>query len=311
MKKFLYFFDIQLADAAEDLVFLHDIADLHHAVDGAVVRKGNDAVVPAVELLAHDARAERVAVEPDHQVDHRGAVVDLDGLGVVVHGRQLLGKVEGVVAALLKGEEGVVAQLLAVDLCAVGKRVVFPQKDIGLAVHQLVELNVVRAEDLRDDVAVEVAEVEDADLATQACDVVDDLARLALTDGEIVFGGVEALGHLHEGLDREGIVLRRHAELLFQLVGMRVLLRQRLVLVVDLTGIVDELLPVVRQRHAASAAVEDGDAELTLQLLHRAGERGLGDVEPFRRLVHRAGLGNDDGIVELLERHGRIPPCTE
>gem|GEM_PF-5152743 len=28
------------------------------------------------------------------------------------------------------------------------------------AVHQLVELNVVRAEDLRDDVAVEVAEVE-------------------------------------------------------------------------------------------------------------------------------------------------------
>ena len=57
-------------------------------------------------------------------------------------------------------------------------------------------------------------------------------------------------------------MLRRHAELLFQLVGMRVLLRQRLILVVDLTGIVDELLPVVRQRHAASAAVEDGDAEL-------------------------------------------------
>ena len=190
------------------------------------------------------------------------------------------------------------------DLRAVGERVVFPQKDIGLAVHQLVKLNVVRAEDLRDDVAVEVAEVEDADLAAQACDVVDDLARLALADGEIVFGGVEALGHLHEGLDREGIVLRRHAELLFQL-------RQRLILVVDLSGIVDELLPVVRQRHAASAAVEDGDAELTLQLLHRAGERGLGDVEPFRRLVHRAGLGNDDGIVELLERHGRIPPCTE
>ena len=180
--------------------------------------------------------------------------------------------------------------VVPVEDVAVGERVVFPQKDIGLAVHQLVELNVVRAEDLRDDVAVEVAEVEDADLAAQACDVVDDLARLALADGEIVFGGIEALGHLHEGLDREGIVLRRHAELLFQRVGMRVLLRQRLILVVDLTGIVDELLPVVRQRHAASAAVEDGDAELTLQLLHRAGERGLGDVEPFRRLVHRAGL---------------------
>lgn len=42
---------------------------------------------------------------------------------------------------------------------------------------------------------------------------------LLLADGEIVFGGVEALGHLHESLDREGIVLRRHAELLFQLVG--------------------------------------------------------------------------------------------
>lgn len=69
---------------------------------GALVLEGYGQVVAAVQLFANDARAERVAVEADHQVQHGRAVVRLDGAVVFARAQDFFGEVERAVVALLE-----------------------------------------------------------------------------------------------------------------------------------------------------------------------------------------------------------------
>ncbi|MNY77078.1 hypothetical protein D3C86_2168690 [compost metagenome] len=75
-----------------------DPADLDAFVN--VERDGDDL---RVELPADDARRDRVAVEPDHEVEDRGTVRDPDLLLTGQGGENLLCEVEGVVRTLIEG----------------------------------------------------------------------------------------------------------------------------------------------------------------------------------------------------------------
>ena len=72
---------------------------------------------------------------------------------------------------------------------------------------------------------------------------------------------------------------------------------------VYLSGVGDELHAVVGERNAAAAAVKDRDAKLFFQLLHRAGQGRLRDVENLGGLIERPGFGYGDRVMKLLQCH--------
>ena len=61
--------------------------------------------------------------------------------------------------------------------------------------------------ELADRVAVKIGPVDDADFGLHVGDLVDDVARAGLADGELVFVGLDGVDHLHERLDGEHVVL--------------------------------------------------------------------------------------------------------
>ena len=112
----LQFADILFANVRNQHILPDDVADVHvaRAVHG-IGAEGYRHIVVAVELFADDAGTEGVAVQADHQVQHRGAVVGLDGAGVFVGAEDFLRKIEGACIALLKGKAGIFAQFVKRD----------------------------------------------------------------------------------------------------------------------------------------------------------------------------------------------------
>ena len=160
-------------------------------------------------------------------------------------------------------------------------------------------------------IAARLKLIQDADFASQRADVLDDGPRLRLPNGKLIFRRIELLDHLDERFHGERIVLRGYAEFLFQRAAGAVFFHQQLVLVVDLSGVGNELHAVVGERNAAAAAVKDRDAKLFFQLLHRAGQGRLRDVENFGRLIERPDFGYDDRVMKLLQCHlAHLPFCT-
>ncbi len=153
---------------------------------------------------------------------------------------------------------------------------------------------------LRYRLAVEVVEVDYAYLAAESRDVADDLGGLCLADCELVLSGVELLDHFNERLDREGVVLRGDAELLLDIALADVLLGEDVELSDHLPRVLQELRAVVGERDATTAAVENLNAYLALELLYRRRQRRLRDVELLRCFVHGARLGNSEYVFELL-----------
>lgn len=58
-----------------------------------------------------------------------------------------------------------------------------------------------------DHVAIGIGEIDHAEFALHMGDVLDDLVRLLLAQGELVARGVERANHVHERVDGEGVVL--------------------------------------------------------------------------------------------------------
>ena len=110
----------------------------------------------------------------------------MDGAGVVLGGQNFLGEVEGAVAALLKGQAGIVRQLCKGDGFAPGQRVPAPERHGSPAAAQGVKNEVILVEQLGQYGTVEVAEVEDAHLAFEGGHVADDLLRAGFADSELV-----------------------------------------------------------------------------------------------------------------------------
>ena len=78
--------------------FTHNVADSHFVVDIETFRDD----VLAVELVANDAGANRVAVKADEQVEKRSAVADLDVSRTIEvdSGEGFFGEVERIEIAL-------------------------------------------------------------------------------------------------------------------------------------------------------------------------------------------------------------------
>ena len=266
---------------------------------------GHGDVIADVQLLADDAAAQGVGVQAHHEVQHRGPVTALDDAGIFAGGQQFLGQIEAAVVPLLKGKAGIGRQVLKGDGAALGQGMLAPQVHIGGTVDQVGEGQARGAHQLFQGAAVEVVEVQDADLAAGGGHVLQHRLGAGLADGKVVFAHVEAAGHLHKGLDRKGIMLGGHGKLLPPSPLLAVYVHQVHVLAVHLPGIGQKARALRRQRHPALGAVENGDADLLFQFLNGAGQGGLGHVQALRRLVQRSRFRYLDHVVQLLQGHGR------
>ena len=88
--------------------------------------KWNRNIIAAIQLLADNAGAERIAVQADHQVQHSRTVIRLDRLPVITGGENLLCQVKCAIVSLLKGQARVALQLLEADLRLLCQRMSFP-----------------------------------------------------------------------------------------------------------------------------------------------------------------------------------------
>lgn len=172
-----------------------------------------------------------------------------------------------------------------------------PQVNVGLAFDELVEREVAGVEQALDHLAVEVAQVEDADVALERGDVFDDFLGARFADGEFVLVGVEQLDGFDEALDGEGVVLRGDGELLLALAGLAVLVHDDFVVVVQFTRVRDEFFALVGERYAAAGAVEDEDVHLVFEVADGGRERRLGYVKLLGGLVEGAGFCDSDGVT--------------
>ena len=131
---------------------------------------------------------DRVALEPDHEVEDRSAVGDADLLLARQGGEDLLGEVEGVVRPLVEGEPWRVGEIGEGDAIPSGQGVALGDEDVRLGDEERVEREPGVPEQLVDDVPVEVVPVEDAELAAQRADVLDDVPGAGLAQRELVLG---------------------------------------------------------------------------------------------------------------------------
>ena len=184
---------------------------------------------------------------------------------------------------------------------------VLPHVGVGLAVDQVVELQVAFLEQVGDVLAVEIAQVQDADFALEACHVVDDFLGLGFAESEVVVVQVELLDHFHEGLDGKGVVLRGYGEFLLLVHGVAVAFEDCFVVVVQLACLRHELFAFGGERDAAAGAVENYDADFLFEVADGGGERRLRNEQVLGGLVERAHLGDADGVTELLKCHGCGP----
>ena len=82
-----------------------------------------------------------------------------------------------------------------------------PQIGIDVTVNKMSELKICVGKHFEDRASVEVAEIQNSDLASQRCHIGYDVAGPCLSYREIIFKYVEVFCHLNKSPDRKGIVL--------------------------------------------------------------------------------------------------------
>ena len=118
---------------------------------------------------------------------------------------------------------------------------------MGPGVEQRRVGEVVLAHELAQDLLVERAQVEHAQLAAVSCHVLDDLVRAALAKRHLVLVGVHALEQAHERVHDEGVVLRRYGEQALGGACVGIALLHELGLLQDLARVGEELRAVGRE----------------------------------------------------------------
>ena len=122
----------------------------------------------------------------------------------------------------------------------------FPQVYGDGAVEQGVEFQPVFVEDLRECLAVEIIQVQDAKLAFHVAHMGHDRVRLGLMDRELVVFQPELIGRLDERLHGKGVMLGGDGEPGFAGRPVDETLLQHAVLRDDLPGIPEEFLSILR-----------------------------------------------------------------
>ena len=99
------------------------------------------------------------------------------------------------------------------------------------------EFQVGLVENLLQDFAVEIIEVQDSNLTFEILYIGDNVIGPGFVDRELILIHSELLDHFHEGIDREGVVLHGHAEFFLGALFRNVLGFNQGVLLYHLTGV--------------------------------------------------------------------------
>lgn len=184
------------------------------------------------------------------------------------------------------------------------QRVLPAYEDVRPRAEERLEAQLGPTHGAHDDLAVVVAEVDDAHLAPLRAHVVDDAGRGALAQRELVLLASDLAHQLNEGVDHEGIVLAAHGKDAPDGRPVRVAALQQVRLLHHLAGVGQKPRAFLGGGHAAAGALEDLDAHLCLELANGLGEAGLRDEEPRGGGRDRSGVRHLDYVPELRERHG-------
>ncbi|MPM85136.1 hypothetical protein SDC9_132213 [bioreactor metagenome] len=261
-------------------------------LDGILHLQGDCRNVVAVEVGADDAGGNRIAVQPDHQVEHGGPVSHLDAFFMKLGAENLLRKIEGVIFPLLVGQAGVVLQILQRDILPLCKGACAAGKNMGLGGKQGVKRQIALPQKLFNDLAVKRVQIENSNFAAQGSDGLHNIMGLRFPHGQLIFVGVGFADHADKGVHRKGVMLGRDAEhpagrLLAEIPPL-----QKIRLLNHLPGIAQKFHAVLRQGHALGGPGEQLHAGFGFQLLDGAGQAGLRQKKIVRRLadgtaVHR------------------------
>ena len=93
----------------------------------------------------------------------------------------------------------------------------FPHVDVDAAFQDGMEFQVGLVENLLQDFAVEIIEVQDSNLTFEILYIGDNVIGPGFVDRELILIHSELLDHFHEGIDREGIMLHGNTEFLLGL----------------------------------------------------------------------------------------------
>src|SRR5699024_9390232 len=146
-----------------------------------------------------------------------------------------------VVRPLVEGEPRRVGEIGEGDAISRGEWVLPGDEDVRLSEEERAEREPGVPEQLVDDVPVEVVPVEDAKLAAERPDILDDVPRASLPQRELVLGRPAALHHSDERVDHERVMLRRNPEQASRWRPTQVAQLEERYLLGDLPGISEKL----------------------------------------------------------------------
>ena len=139
-----------------------------------------------------------------------------------------------------------------------------------------------------------------AQFAFHARDVLDNLVRLLLAQGEIVAEGVELAYDVDKRVNGERIMLAGDGEVGDLLRLSLVFLLQKVSLFEHLPGVSQERLTLRCHHDTFVRALEDDDAHLVLQIADCGGDGRLRHEQAPRRLGDVAHLGDFHDVFQLL-----------
>jgi len=170
-----------------------------------------------------------------------------------------------------------------------------------------VAVNSGSAHRVRDHVVVEVASVQDAQLAALHAHVVQDAGRRGLAQRELVAAGVVLAHQPHKRVHHERVVLRGHAKHAAHARAALVLRLQEVRLLHHLPRVREEARALFRQLDARTRPREDRDAHLALELCHGLRQAGLRHEQPLCRRREGARFRHLDHVSQLLQLHAPPP----
>ena len=124
----------------EDHIFSRDIANLHNT---GIVPDGNGCIFGTVEIIADDARAEGISIQPLHEVEHCGAIRRVYHMRKLLCAENLLCQIERALVALLEGQARIIGKLLKADGILFCQRVFLPDVGVNAAVDELMKLQMI------------------------------------------------------------------------------------------------------------------------------------------------------------------------
>ena len=118
-------------------------------------------------------------------------------------------------------------------------------KNMRFCHKELMKLQIVGLQDLREHNLIEIIEKQDSDLTPHTRHILDNLIRLCLPDAEIIFILSIFLDQINKCINRKGIMLRGDTKLLLSTCAVLIFILQNICLLQHLSCISKEILPLL------------------------------------------------------------------